>query len=69
VSSDYGILIDEEGFSLRGLYIIDPEGVVRYSVVHDLSVGRSIEETLRVLKAFQSGGLCAIDWHEGENTL
>jgi peroxiredoxin 2/4 len=62
-------LIEDEGFSLRGLYIIDPDGIVRYSVVHDLSVGRSIDETIRVLKAFQSGGLCPIDWEEGDATL
>jgi peroxiredoxin (alkyl hydroperoxide reductase subunit C) len=69
VSKNYGILIEEEGISLRGLFIIDPEGVVRYSVVHDLNVGRSVDETLRVLKAFQTGGLCALDWSEGEETL
>jgi alkyl hydroperoxide reductase subunit AhpC len=69
VSKDYGILIEEEGISLRGLFIIDPEGIVRYSVVHDLNVGRSVDETLRVLKAFKTGGLCAIDWNEGEDTL
>jgi alkyl hydroperoxide reductase subunit AhpC len=69
ISRNYGILIEEEGISLRGLFIIDPEGIVRYSVVHDLNVGRSVEETLRVLKAFQTGGLCAIDWSEGEDTL
>lgn len=69
VSKEYGILIEEEGISLRGLFIIDPEGVVRYSVVHDLNVGRSIDETLRVLKALKTGGLCPIDWEEGQNTL
>ncbi|KMT21178.1 peroxiredoxin [Clostridium cylindrosporum] len=69
VSNEYGILIEEEGISLRGLFIIDPEGVVRYSVVHDLNVGRSVDETLRVLKAFKTGGLCAIDWAEGDANL
>jgi peroxiredoxin 2/4 len=69
VSNEYGILIEDEGISLRGLYIIDPEGIVRYSVVHDLNVGRSVEETLRVLKALQTGGLCPMGWKEGENTL
>lgn len=69
VSREYGILIEEEGISLRGLFIIDPEGVVRYSVVHDLNVGRSVDETLRVLKALKTGGLCPIDWEEGQNTL
>lgn len=69
VSADFGVLIEEDGIALRGLFIIDPQGVVRYSVVHDLNVGRSVAETLRVLKALQTGGLCPIDWEEGENTL
>lgn len=69
VSRDYGILVEEDGVALRGLFIIDPEGVVRYSVVHDLNVGRSVDETLRVLKALKTGGLCPIDWEEGEELL
>lgn len=69
VSRDYGVLVEEAGIALRGLFIIDPEGVVKYSVVHDLNVGRSVGETLRVLKALQSGGLCAIDWNEGDDHL
>lgn len=69
VSKDYGLLIEDEGVALRGLFIIDPEGVVRYSVVHDLNVGRSVDETLRVLKALKTGGLCPIDWGEGDDLL
>ncbi len=69
VSSDYGVLIEEEGVALRGLFIIDPEGVVRYSVIHDLNVGRSVDETLRVLKALKTGGLCPADWEEGQDLL
>lgn len=69
VARDYGVLIEEEGVALRGLFIIDPEGVMRYSAIHDLNVGRSVDETLRVLKALQTGGLCAIDWEEGEELL
>lgn len=69
VSREYGVLIEEEGVALRGLFIIDPEGVLRYSAVHDLNVGRSVDETLRVLKALQTGGLCAIDWEDGEDLL
>ncbi len=69
LSSDLGILIEDEGIALRGLFIIDPEGVVRYSVVHDLNVGRSVDETLRVLKALQTGGLCPVDWEEGDALL
>lgn len=69
VSSDFGVLIEEEGIALRGLFIIDPQSVVRYAVVHDLNVGRSVGETLRVLKALQTGGLCPLDWSEGEDLL
>lgn len=69
VSSDYGVLLEDEGIALRGLFIIDPEGIVRYSVVHDLGVGRSVDETLRVLKALKTGGLCPVDWEEGEELL
>jgi len=54
---------------LRGLFVIDPEGILRYSVISDLNVGRSVDETLRVVQAFQTGGLCPIDWHPGEQTL
>jgi len=43
--------------------------VLQYGVVHALNVGRSVDETLRVLQALQSGGLCPIDWKPGEKTL
>lgn len=69
VSRDYGVLVEDQGIALRGLFIIDPEGVLRYQVVTDLNVGRSVDETLRVLQALQTGGLCPIDWHPGERTL
>jgi peroxiredoxin 2/4 len=69
VSRDYGVLIEEQGIALRGLFIIDPEGILRYQVVSDLNIGRSVDETLRVLQALQTGGLCPIDWHPGERTL
>lgn len=69
VSRDYGVLIEEKGIALRGLFIIDPEGILRYQVISDLNIGRSVEETLRVLQALQTGGLCPIDWKPGERTL
>lgn len=69
VSRNYGVLVEEAGIALRGLFIIDPEGMVRYSVMHDLNVGRSVDETLRVLKALKTGGLCPVDWEEGEELL
>ena len=69
VSRDYGVLIEDKGVALRGLFIIDPEGILRYQVVCDLNVGRSSDETLRVLQALQSGGLCPMEWHPGDQTL
>ena len=69
VARDYGVLIEEDGIALRGLFIIDNDGILRYSVIHDLNVGRSVDETLRVLQGLQSGGLCPIDWHPGEEHL
>lgn len=69
VSRDYGVLIEEEGVALRGLFIIDPEGEVKYQVVNHNDVGRSVEETLRVLQALQSGGLCPMNWKPGDKHL
>lgn len=69
VARDYGVLIDEKGVALRGLFVIDPEGTLRYAVVHDLNVGRSADETLRVIQALQTGGLCQADWRPGQETL
>lgn len=65
----YGILIEEDGTALRGTFIIDPNGILQYSVVSNLNVGRSVDETLRVLQALKSGGLCPVDWKKGEKTL
>ena len=64
----YGVLT-EQGVALRGLFVIDPEGILRYKVVHDLNVGRSADETLRVIQALQTGGLCQAEWRPGQETL
>ncbi|HYF49624.1 MAG TPA: peroxiredoxin [Planctomycetota bacterium] len=59
--------------SLRGLFIIDPEGVVQHATINNLAVGRSVDETLRVLKAFQyvreHGEVCPADWKPGKDTM
>ena len=65
----YNILIEEPHIALRGLYIIDPEGILQYSVVSTPSIGRSVDETFRVLQALQSGGFCPADWKPGEKNL
>jgi peroxiredoxin 2/4 len=69
VARDYGVLIEDKGVALRGLFVIDPEGTLRYAVIHDLNVGRSADETLRVIQALQTGGLCAAEWRPGQETL
>lgn len=65
----YNILVEEANIALRGLFIINPDGVLQYSVVHDLNIGRSVDETLRVLQGLQTGGLCAADWTPGQANL
>lgn len=69
ISRIFGILKEDQGVAYRGTFIIDPGGILRYQVVSDLNVGRSVEETLRVLRALQSGELCPIEWKPGEKTL
>jgi peroxiredoxin (alkyl hydroperoxide reductase subunit C) len=69
VSRDYGVLLEDKGIALRGLFIIDQEGILQYQVVHALNIGRSVEETLRVLEALKMGGLCGADWKPGQKTL
>ncbi len=69
VSADYGVLVEEEGTALRGTFIIDPDGKVRYALVHDNNVGRSVKEVLRALTALQTGELCPVEWTPGEKTL
>jgi peroxiredoxin (alkyl hydroperoxide reductase subunit C) len=69
VASDYGVLIEDKGIALRGLFVIDPEGILRYKVIHDLNIGRSAEETLRVIQALQTGGLCQAEWKPGQETI
>lgn len=64
-----GILHKEEGVCLRATFIVDPEGVIRYAGVNDLSVGRNPQEVLRVLDALQTDELCPCNWQKGEETL
>lgn len=69
VCADYGVLLEEEGISLRGLFLIDPEQTVRYGVIHDNKVGRNPQEVLRVLHALETDELCAAGWSEGDSPL
>src|SRR5262249_57736223 len=69
VSRAYGVYVEAQKLALRGLFIIDPNGVLQYQVVHSLSVGRSTEEILRVLEGLQMGGLCPGERKQGEPGL
>ncbi|XP_071792665.1 peroxiredoxin-like [Asterias amurensis] len=73
ISKDYGVLLEEEGVALRGLFLIDPEGIVRHMSVNDLPVGRSVDETLRLVKAFQfvaeHGEVCPAGWTPDSATI
>lgn len=68
VTTDYGILTGP-GVALRGLFIVDPDGIIQHATINNLAVGRSVDETLRVLKAFQfvkeHGEVCPANWQPG----
>jgi alkyl hydroperoxide reductase subunit AhpC len=68
VSKAYNVLLDE-GYSLRGTFIIDPEGILKSIVVNDTAIGRSIDETIRTLRALQTGELTGCGWQPGQPTL
>ena len=62
VARAFGVYVEAQHASLRGLFIVDPNGVLQYQVVHNMSVGRKVDEVLRVLAALQTGGLCGEGW-------
>lgn len=69
VTRAYGACFEPPCIALRGLFIIDPNSIVQYQVVHNLSVGRRTDEILRVVTALQAGGLCAENWLPGRDTI
>lgn len=69
LSNALGILDPNEGVSQRATYIIDPDGIIRFVMVTDLSVGRNVKEVLRVLDALQTDELCPCNWQKGEDTI
>lgn len=69
LSTACGVLHHEEGVALRATFIVDPDGIIRYSQVNDLSVGRNPQEVLRTLDALQTDELCPCNWQQGETTL
>lgn len=69
MSADYGVLLEDQGVALRGLFIIDPDQIIRYSVIHDNNIGRNTQEVFRVLKALQTGSMCGANWTIGSRPL
>lgn len=69
LSTALGVLNESEGVAERATFIVDPEGIVRFVMVNDLSVGRNPQEVLRVLDALQTKELCPCNWQQGEKTL
>lgn len=69
LSSSFGILDKQEGVALRATFVVDPEGVIRFVSVNDLSVGRNPLEVLRVLDALQTDELCPCNWQKGDAVL
>lgn len=69
LTSELGILHKQAGVALRATFIVDPTETIRWVSVNDLSVGRNVDDTLRVLDGLQSGELCPCNWEKGEETL
>jgi len=69
ISRKYGVLIEEEGISQRGTFVIDPDGILKMTIIHDLNVGRNVDEIIRVVQACQTGELCPVGWKPGQQTL
>ena len=69
LSTALGILHKEDGVALRATFIVDPDNVIRWVSVNDLSVGRNVDEVLRTLDALQTDELCPCNWKQGEATL
>ncbi|XP_076147525.1 peroxiredoxin-2-like [Alosa pseudoharengus] len=73
ISKDYGVYLEERGHTLRGLFIIDGKGVLRQVTINDPPVGRSVDETLRLVQALQHtdehGEVCPAGWKPGSKTI
>ena len=72
IARDYGVLFDDS-VALRGLFLIDKEGVIRHAVINDLPLGRSVDEAIRMLDALQffdqNGEVCPANWRKGEEAM
>lgn len=73
IARDYDVLVEDAGVALRGLFLIDKEGIIQHAVINNLPLGRNIDEALRMVDALQYtekyGEVCPANWHEGEKAL
>ncbi len=69
LAKNYGVYKEDKGIAYRGVFLIDPDGVLRWISIHDLGVGRNVDEVLRVLDALQTDKLCPCNWNKGDETL
>ncbi|MCR4314739.1 MAG: peroxiredoxin [Planctomycetes bacterium] len=74
ISTNFGVLNEGLGAAYRGVFVIDPQGVVRSAIVNDLAVGRNVQEVVRTVKAFQfvtknAGQVCPANWDEGKDSM
>jgi alkyl hydroperoxide reductase subunit AhpC len=72
-SADYGVLLENLGLALRGLFLIDPDGVIQATLVNNLPIGRNADEVLRLIDAFQenkkNGTVCPMGWKKGKEAI
>ena len=72
IARSYGVLLNDS-VALRGLFLIDKEGIIRHALINDLPLGRNVDEALRVLDALQftekHGEVCPANWREGEEAM
>jgi len=73
ISRDYGVLIEDQGVALRGLFVIDPKGKVRSALINDLGIGRSVPEAIRLVQAIHfndtHGEVCPANWEPGRDSM
>ncbi|XP_066253394.1 peroxiredoxin-2-like [Euwallacea similis] len=73
IARDYGVLLEKEGIALRGMFIIDTNGILRQITINDLPIGRSVDEALRIIEALQfvekHGEVCPANWKKGDKTI
>nr|CAD1836771.1 unnamed protein product [Ananas comosus var. bracteatus] len=74
ISKSYGVLIPDQGIALRGLFVIDKEGVIQHSTINNLAIGRSVDETMRTLQALQyvqenPDEVCPAGWKPGDKSM